>query len=151
GRWLCKMSTKKIVGVTACSAGIAHTYMAAEALEKAGEDKGYDIKIETQGSIGVENELSDEEIAAADVVILAVEINIDMDRFNGIRVDRVRVVIAIKNSEKVRESGYENASLYGETGATAVVAITGKVEEGRCFQHFMAWIVYTIPVVIASG
>lgn len=145
------MSTKKIVGVTACSAGIAHTYMAAEALEKAGEDKGYEIKIETQGSIGVENELSDEEIADADVVILAVEINIDMERFNGKRVHRVRAADAIKNSEEVIESAYENASLYGEKGAKAGVAKMGKTEEGGFFQHIMAGISYMIPMVIASG
>src|SRR5699024_10982578 len=143
------MSTKKIVGVTACTAGIAHTYLAAEAPEKAGEDKGYDEKIETQGSTAVATVITEEAIAAADVVILAVDINIDMDRFNGKRVHRVRAADAIKNSEEVIESAYENASLYGEKGAKAGVAKMGKTEEGGFFQHIMAGISYMIPMVIA--
>ena len=145
------MSNKKIVGVTACSAGIAHTYMAAESLEKAGKNKGYDIKIETQGSIGVENELTAQEIEEADVVILAVEINIEMDRFNGKRVKRVRAGEAIKNAEKVIESAFEDATLYGEKGSKVGIARMGKTNDGGFFQHIMAGISYMIPMVIASG
>lgn len=74
----------KIVGVTACPTGVAHTYMAQEALEKECRKRGYDVKIETQGSIGVENELSQEEVDAADVVILAVAVMIEgEERFEG--------------------------------------------------------------------
>lgn len=145
------MSQKKIVGVTACSAGIAHTYMAAESLEKSGNNKGYQIKIETQGSIGVENRLTDQEIEEADVVILAVEINIDMSRFNGKRVMRVRASEAIRNPDELIESALSEAKLYGEKGAKAGMAKMGKTEEGGFFQHIMAGISYMIPMVIASG
>lgn len=67
----------KIVGVTACPTGVAHTYMAQEALEKECRKRGYKVKIETQGSIGIENELSQEEIDEADVIILAVAVIIE--------------------------------------------------------------------------
>lgn len=72
----------KIIGITACPTGIAHTYMAQECLEEECRKRGYDVKIETQGSLGIENELTEEEIAAADVVILAVSVTIEgEDRF----------------------------------------------------------------------
>ncbi|MFD2728917.1 PTS fructose transporter subunit IIB [Enterococcus camelliae] len=67
----------KIVGVTACPTGIAHTYMAQELLENEGKKRGIEIKIETQGSIGIENELTQEEIDEADVVILAIAVMIE--------------------------------------------------------------------------
>ncbi|NBJ67867.1 MULTISPECIES: fructose-specific PTS transporter subunit EIIC [Clostridia] len=145
------MSKKKIVGVTACSAGIAHTYMAAESLEKAGVAKGYEMKVETQGSIGVENKLTPLEIEEADVVILAVEINIDMSRFVGKRVLRVRAAEAIKNPETLIERALNQATTYGEKGTKAGIAKMGKTEEGGFFQHIMAGISYMIPMVIASG
>ncbi|MFV0394445.1 MAG: PTS fructose transporter subunit IIB [Coprobacillaceae bacterium] len=67
----------KIVAVTACPTGIAHTYMAQEAIEKECRNRGYEIKVETQGSMGVENELEQDEIDASDVVILAIAVGID--------------------------------------------------------------------------
>jgi len=69
----------KLVAVTACTTGIAHTYMAQEALEKECKNRGYEIKVETQGGLGIENELTEEEIAEADAVILAVSIGIEGD------------------------------------------------------------------------
>ena len=74
----------KLVGITACPTGIAHTYMAAEALEEAAAELGYNIKVETQGSMGIENELTEAEIASADAIILAVDMSISgEDRFWG--------------------------------------------------------------------
>lgn len=67
----------KIVGVTACPTGIAHTYMAQEALENECKKRGYEVKIETQGSIGIENELSEDDIALADVIVMAVAIFVE--------------------------------------------------------------------------
>ena len=72
----------KVVAVTACPTGVAHTYMAQEAIEKECRKRGYEVKVETQGSMGIENELEQEEVDAADVVILAVAISIEgEDRF----------------------------------------------------------------------
>ncbi|GAB2027804.1 PTS fructose transporter subunit IIB [Lactovum odontotermitis] len=74
----------KIVGITACPAGIAHTYMAQENLERVCKKRGFDVKIETQGSLGIENELEEDEIEAADLVILGISIAIEgEERFDG--------------------------------------------------------------------
>lgn len=74
----------KIVGVAACTVGIAHTYIAQEKLENASKAAGHDVKIETQGTIGIENQLTSEEIAAADIVLLAVDVKIaGEERFEG--------------------------------------------------------------------
>ncbi|MBY0262461.1 MAG: PTS fructose-like transporter subunit IIB [Phycisphaerales bacterium] len=92
----------KIVAVTACPTGIAHTYMAAEQLEKTAKALGHQIRVETQGAMGIENELSSADVAAADAVILAVDIEIEnAERFEGKRVVRVGVAEAIKNPKGV--------------------------------------------------
>jgi len=92
----------KLVAVTACPTGIAHTYMAAEQLEKTAKKHGHAIKVETQGSMGIENELSQEEIAAADLAIFAVGIPVrNIERFAKIKILEVTVQEAIKNPEGV--------------------------------------------------
>ncbi|MCB1216894.1 MAG: PTS fructose transporter subunit IIB [bacterium] len=92
----------KIVAVTACPTGIAHTYMAAEQLEKTGRELGHEVKVETQGAMGIENELSAAEISAAECVILAVDIEIEQrDRFNGKRIIEVPAQLAIKDPRAI--------------------------------------------------
>lgn len=94
----------KIVGVCACTVGIAHTYMAQEKLEKAAEKAGIEAKFETQGSIGRENALTEEEIKEADLVILAIDVKIaDADRFAGKKVIKVSTDVAIKSPNKLME------------------------------------------------
>lgn len=89
----------KVLGITACPTGIAHTYMAAEALTKACEARGFEVKVETQGSIGVENEILPEDVVGADVVILSKDIAIKgKERFNGIPVVNVKISDIIKNT-----------------------------------------------------
>src|SRR5512143_3596799 len=91
-----------IVAVTACPTGIAHTYMAAEQLQKAAKKLGHHIKVETQGAMGIENELSQADVDRADVAILASEIALEkMERFSKIKVVKVPVQEAIKDPEKV--------------------------------------------------
>jgi fructose-specific phosphotransferase system IIB component len=88
----------KIVAVTACPTGIAHTYMAAEQLEKTARRLGHQIKVETQGAMGIENELSMEDIAAADLVIFAADIAVQKrERFENLKIIEVGVQEAIKN------------------------------------------------------
>ena len=77
---------KKYVGITACPTGIAHTYMAAEKLEETAKETGNQIKVETQGSIGVENELTADDIREADAVVVAADTEVDLSRFDGKRV-----------------------------------------------------------------
>ncbi|MFC3932869.1 PTS fructose transporter subunit IIB [Streptococcus dentapri] len=92
----------KIVGVAACTVGIAHTYIAQEKLEAAAKKAGYDVKIETQGTIGIENELSGQDIAEADIVILAIDVKISgEDRFQGKKIVKVPTEVAIKSPNKL--------------------------------------------------
>lgn len=92
----------KIVGVCACTVGIAHTYIAKEKLENAAKKRGYSIQLETQGTIGTENELNKEDVKAADIVILAVDVKISgMERFEGKRVIKVPTTIAVKSPNKL--------------------------------------------------
>lgn len=92
----------RIIAVTACPSGVAHTYMAAESLENAAKAKGWDVKVETQGSIGLENELSTRDVAAADVVILTKDIGIKFEeRFAGKTVVRVNISDAVKRADAI--------------------------------------------------
>ena len=98
----------KIVGVAACTVGIAHTYIAQEKLENAAKKAGYEIAIETQGTIGIENELTVEQIAEADIVILALDVKISgRERFDGKRIIQVPTEIAIKSPNKLIEKALE--------------------------------------------
>ena len=92
----------KIVAVTACPTGIAHTYMAAEQLEKTAKKLGHAIKVETQGAMGIENKLTVDDISRAGVAILAVDIAIEeTERFESIRKIKVPVQAALKNPEAI--------------------------------------------------
>lgn len=92
----------RIVAVTACPTGIAHTYMAAERLEKAAKKLGHSIRVETQGAMGIENALSEHDVRDADVVLLAAGIPVrNRERFDGLRVVEVSVQEAIRNPEGI--------------------------------------------------
>ena len=95
----------KIVGITSFPTGIAHTYMAAEALEKAAKKLGYDIKVETQGSIGIENRITPNDVKQAEVVIFAADVAVKEERrFTGKIIYRVKAQSAIKDPKGVIES-----------------------------------------------
>ncbi|MDF9825791.1 fructose-specific phosphotransferase system IIB component [Breznakia sp. PF5-3] len=101
---------KKIVAVCACPAGIAHTYMAAENLENFAKRKGYGIKVETNGSAGVENRLSEQNIKEADVVIIAADTKVEMERFKGKKLLMASVSDAVRKVETIFEK-IENANI----------------------------------------
>lgn len=99
----------KIVAITACPSGVAHTYIAAEALKKAAIAKGHQIKVETQGQIGIENEITQDEANSADVVILTTDIGLkNTERFSGKPIVRVKIGDVVKKSaaliEKIEEA-----------------------------------------------
>lgn len=141
---------KKIVAVTACAAGIAHTYMAAESINKAAKKKGYIAKVETQGSIGAENVLSEEDIKNADVVIIAADIDIDLSRFAGKRVLQAKSIDAIKNASSLIDRAYEEALLYGQKGSKVGGVTLGKTDN-QFIKHIMSGISYMVPMCIAAG
>jgi len=92
----------KILAVTACPSGVAHTYMAAEALERAAKAKGIEIKVETQGSIGVENKITAQDVKGADVVILTKDMGIkEVERFNGLLTVKVAISDVVKKADQL--------------------------------------------------
>lgn len=95
----------KLVAVSACAAGVAHTFMAAEALEQAAIAKGFEMKVETQGALGIENRLTREEIEVADAVVLTTDIPIrERERFEGKKVFNVSSTVCIKSSDKIMDA-----------------------------------------------
>lgn len=142
--------SKKIVAITACAAGIAHTYMAAESLEQAGKKRGDKVRVETQGSIGVESALTEQEIKEADVVIIAADIDIDLIRFAGKRVLSVKSIEAIKDANSLIDRALNEAMLYGEKGSKVGNVTLGKTEN-PIIKHIMSGISYMVPMCIAAG
>lgn len=143
----------KIVAVTACPTGIAHTYMAAEAIEEAAKEKGYDCKVETRGSVGVENELTDDDIASADAVILACDTSVPMERFAGKKLINVPVADALKDAGVLVEKAL-NAAPYKAAGLADQVAdlkAQRSAERKGFYKHLMNGVSFMIPFVVAGG
>ncbi|MFL2076528.1 PTS fructose transporter subunit IIC [Marinilactibacillus psychrotolerans] len=139
----------KIVGVTACPTGIAHTYMAAEKLQSAAEAGGHLAKFETQGA-KTENILAKEEISNADIIILGVDKQIDMDRFAGKTVKKVSTSRAIKEPDKVIEEAIAGNGTF--VVQTSNEKSNGDQTENKgLYNHFMNGVNYMLPFVIAGG
>lgn len=137
----------KICAVTACPTGIAHTYMAAEALSDAAKKLGYQISVETRGSVGVENELSLDDIKNADFIILACDTSVPTDRFAGKKVLTVSVSEAIKNSNDLFERA-KNAPVHKSEVKTEV---TSTKKQNDFYKHLMNGVSFMIPFVVAGG
>lgn len=144
----------RILAVTACPTGIAHTYMAAEAIADAAKKKGYDVKVETRGSVGVENELTADEIKSADAIILACDTTVPMERFGGKKVLMVGVSDALKDANGLIEKAL-NAPVYGSSAnlADQVSAIKEQRAANRTgvYKHLMNGVSFMIPFVVAGG
>ncbi len=142
----------KIVAVTACPTGIAHTYMAAEALQIASKEKNIEIKVETRGSVGAENPLTDEDIKNADAVIVAADTSTPMERFAGKKVIEVSVKEAIKDAKGLIEKA-QNAPVYGKALMDQVQEIKeeNKAKQNSIYKHLMSGVSFMIPFVTAGG
>ncbi|SHF10140.1 PTS fructose transporter subunit IIC [Vibrio gazogenes] len=143
----------KVVAITSCAAGISHTFMAEEALIEAGQQNGYDIRVETQGNIGTQTPLTESEISAAELVIIASDVTIPLTRFVGKRVYQVSTNDAIANAAQV----IEDAKTKAETIASDVIqsakgtSVGGGVTIGSSshnafFRHTMSGVGYMIPM-----
>ena len=143
----------KILAVTACPVGIAHTYMAAENLTKAGEEMGIDIKVETQGSIGVENGLTAQEIEEADGIIIASDKEVSKDRFVGKKLLVVGVQDGIrKPKELIKQIQQGNVSVYKEgQNSTSGAKSQKKEKENPVYRHLMNGVSYMIPFIVVGG
>lgn len=145
---------KYIIGVTACPTGIAHTYMAAESLTKTAQEMGYKVKIETNGSTGVKNALTAEDIAKADGIIVAADKKVEMDRFLGKKVVIVPVVQAMKRPKELIEESLTTASIYSKDakgGETSIAGMLGADKRGGVYKHLMSGISNMLPFVIGGG
>lgn len=143
----------KLLAVTSCPTGIAHTYMAAEALEKAAKAAGCQIKIETRGSAGAKNVLTKEEIAAADCIIVAADAKVPMDRFNGKKVISCQVSDGIgKADQLVKQAMSGNVEVFhGESNETAT-AVTGKESVAhKIYTQLMNGVSHMLPFVVGGG
>ncbi|MEU7137790.1 fructose-specific PTS transporter subunit EIIC [Streptomyces sp. NPDC046261] len=150
----------KLLAVTACPTGIAHTYMAAEKLQQAAEALGHDIKVETQGSIGAENVLSDNDVSEADGVIIAADTDVDRSRFAGKRVLSVGVAEGIHHPERlierVREAPVYEPRGGAGSGAGPVPVARGALPgggkgRGVTYKALMNGVSYMIPFVVVGG
>ena len=144
----------KVLAVTACPTGIAHTYMAAEALEKAGKKLGITIKVETNGSGGAKNVLTAEEIANCDGIIVAADKSVEMARFEGKKVIATKVSDGIKIPEELIERIEKgDAPVYhSEGGATASTVSSGNESFGRkIYKHLMNGVSNMLPFTVAGG
>ena len=141
---------KKLVAVTGCPTGIAHTYMAAESLSKAAEKLGVSIKVETRGASGVENRLTEEEIREAHAVILSSDVDAEEDRFQGKTVIRSSLGDAIKNAERLIEEALSKPAASYEDRVKAVKKEREQKRSGP-YKHLMNGVSFMIPLVVAGG
>ena len=142
----------KILAVTACPVGIAHTYMAAENLQKAGKALGIDVKVETQGSIGVENALTEQEIAEADGIIIAADKEVPKDRFAGKKVIVTGVKDGIQNPEKlIKQIQNGDVPVYKPELASASGSSNRKSKKNPIYKHLMNGVSYMVPFIVVGG
>lgn len=144
-----------IVAVTACPTGIAHTYMAAEAIEKKAKELGYQVKVETRGSAGAKNVLTDDEIAKATGVIVACDTNVPTDRFDGKKVIECQVSDGInKTEELVKRIAAGDAPVFKASGKKEAShsSIGGKESIGhQIYKHLMNGVSHMLPFVVGGG
>ncbi|MDQ0162873.1 PTS fructose transporter subunit IIC [Bacillus alveayuensis] len=143
----------KILAITSCPNGIAHTYMAAENLQKAADQLGVEMKVETQGSIGVENELTKQEIEEADGIIIAADKTVDKSRFVGKKLLEVGVQEGIRHPEKLIQRFIDgNVEVY-QSGVKSVEEYKKemKAKQNPVYRHLMNGVSYMIPFVVVGG
>jgi fructose PTS system EIIBC or EIIC component len=139
----------RIVAVTACPTGVAHTFMAAEALQQAAQQRGYQLTVETQGSVGARNPLSAQAIAEADVVLLAADIEVPTARFAGKRIYRCGTGIALKQPHATLEKALVEAKV--ENVGDAASAAPAKGEKTGVYKHLLTGVSFMLPMVVAGG
>ncbi|GAA2431097.1 PTS fructose transporter subunit IIBC [Actinomadura vinacea] len=143
----------RVVAITACPTGIAHTYMAAEKLSRAGADHGHRVRVETHGAIGVEDELTAEEIEAADAVVIAADQDVDTARFAGKRLIKVSVAAAIKDPAGLIEQALAAPPPDGPApgGPEPKTPSQKAKERSFVYRNLMNGVSYMIPFVVVGG
>lgn len=141
----------KIVAVTSCPTGIAHTYMAAEALTMAAKEMGVELKVETQGSVGAENVITDADIQGANAVILAVDTKVDRTRFQGLPIVEASVKDAIKDAKGLIQKAQEAKAPAGGAVKSEGAPVKEAKSKTGVYKHLMTGVSFMIPFVVAGG
>lgn len=142
---------KRIVAITACPTGVAHTFMAAEAIETEAKKRGWWVKVETRGSVGAGNEITPEEVAQADLVIVAADIEVDLAKFAGKPMYRTTTGLALKKTAQEFEKAQLEAKPYQPSGQSGQQADSAKKEGGGAYRHLLTGVSYMLPMVVAGG
>ena len=149
-----------IVAITSCPTGIAHTFMAAEGLQRGAEALGHTIKVETQGSVGAQNTLTEADVRAADVVIIAADTKVEMSRFTGKAVYETSTNAAIKDGQAVVKQALAQAVAPPAPASTGQADLVGQVQAVKAaqaksrrgpYKHLLTGVSYMIPFVVAGG
>ncbi len=141
---------KRIVAVTACPTGVAHTFMAAEAIQTEATKRGWWVKVETRGSVGAGNEITAEEVAAADLVIVAADIEVDLAKFAGKPMYRTSTGLALKKTAQELDKAQAEAKPYQPKGGQQA-AQGEKQESAGAYRHLLTGVSYMLPMVVAGG
>ncbi|MEE3700961.1 fructose-specific PTS transporter subunit EIIC [Mannheimia haemolytica] len=142
---------KNIVAVTACPTGVAHTFMSAEAIENYAKAQGWNIKVETRGQVGAGNPISAEEVAAADLVFVAADIDVDLEKFKGKPMYRTSTGLALKKTTQEFEKAFAQAKIYEGGVAKADNAEVPTSEKKGLYKNLMTGVSHMLPLVVAGG
>ncbi|MCV9879999.1 PTS fructose transporter subunit IIBC [Brenneria izbisi] len=146
-------AAKRIVAVTACPTGVAHTFMAAEAIETEAKKRGWWVKVETRGSVGAGNAITPEEIEQADLVIVAADIEVDLSKFAGKKMYRTSTGLALKKTVQELDKAQLEAKVYQPSGQSASSVSNESGQKGGAgpYRHLLTGVSYMLPMVVAGG
>ncbi|ENN8407997.1 PTS fructose transporter subunit IIBC [Serratia marcescens] len=142
---------KRIVAITACPTGVAHTFMAAEAIESEAKKRGWWVKVETRGSVGAGNAITPEEVAAADLVIVAADIEVDLDKFAGKPMYRTSTGLALKKTAQELDKALAEAEVFQPQQRGGAAPAAKKKEGNGPYRHLLTGVSYMLPMVVAGG
>ncbi|WP_241624407.1 PTS fructose transporter subunit IIBC [Rosenbergiella epipactidis] len=147
-------AVKKIVAVTACPTGVAHTFMAAEAIEAEAKKRGWPVRVETRGSVGAGNPITPEEVADADIVFIAADIEVDLAKFAGKPMYRTSTGLALKKTAQEFDKALNEAKPYHSANGSAQAASGSagdKKEKSGAYRHLLTGVSFMLPMVVAGG
>ncbi|UYA59962.1 PTS system, inactive IIB catalytic / fructose-specific IIB / IIC component [Pectobacterium sp. F1-1] len=146
-------AAKRIVAVTACPTGVAHTFMAAEAIESEAKKRGWWVKVETRGSVGAGNAITPEEVEQADLVIVAADIEVDLAKFAGKKMYRTSTGLALKKTAQELDKAQTEAKVYQPSGQTSASSANESAQKGGTgpYRHLLTGVSYMLPMVVAGG
>ncbi len=141
---------KRLIAITACPTGVAHTFMAAEAIEKEAKKRGWWIKVETRGSVGVGSNVTQEEVALADLIIVAADIEVDLQKFSGKPMYRTSTGLALKKTARELDKALTEAEIFRPQKKNSIRS-TKKKEGGGAYRHLLTGVSYMLPMVVVGG